>query len=138
MVENCRFELTSGRESCRSAEEILNAINELDMVRHDFGFETDGAVIKLNNRALREQVGESARAPKWARAWKYAAEQATTRLRAITVQVGRTGVLTPVAELEPVVLRGSTISRATCTMKTKFAARTFASETWWSSKKPAR
>jgi DNA ligase (NAD+) len=98
---------------CGSAEEILNAINELDMIRDRFGFETDGAVIKLNKRALRERVGESARAPKWARAWKYPAEQATTRLRAITVQVGRTGVLTPVAELEPVVLRGSTISRAT-------------------------
>lgn len=98
---------------CGSAEEILNAINELDVIRDRFGFETDGAVIKLNNRALRERVGESARAPKWARAWKYPAEQATTRLRAITVQVGRTGVLTPVAELEPVVLRGSTISRAT-------------------------
>ena len=98
---------------CDSAEEILNAINELDVIRDRFGFETDGAVIKLNNRALRERVGESARAPKWARAWKYPAEQATTCLRAITVQVGRTGVLTPVAELEPVVLRGSTISRAT-------------------------
>ena len=98
---------------CGSAEEILNAINELDVIRDRFGFETDGAVIKLNNRALRERVGESARAPKWARAWKYPAEQATTCLRAITVQVGRTGVLTPVAELEPVVLRGSTISRAT-------------------------
>ncbi len=60
-----------------------------------------------------ERVGDNARAPKWARAWKYAAEQATTRLRDITVQVGRTGVLTPVAELEPVFLRGSTIARAT-------------------------
>ena len=70
-------------------------------------------MIKLNDRALRERVGDHARAPKWARAWKYAAEQATTRLRDITVQVGRTGVLTPVAELEPVLLRGSTISRAT-------------------------
>jgi DNA ligase (NAD+) len=98
---------------CQSAEEILNAINELDRIRPGFGFETDGAVIKLNERGLRERVGESARAPKWARAWKYAAEQASTRLHAITVQVGRTGVLTPVAELEPVVLRGSTISRAT-------------------------
>jgi DNA ligase (NAD+) len=98
---------------CQSAEEILTAINELDLIRHGFGFETDGAVIKLNDRALRERVGTSARAPKWARAWKYAAEQATTHLRGITIQVGRTGVLTPVAELEPVVLRGSTISRAT-------------------------
>ncbi|MGA7394835.1 MAG: NAD-dependent DNA ligase LigA [Terrimicrobiaceae bacterium] len=98
---------------CHSAEEIVAAINELDGIRHEFGFETDGAVIKLNNIALRERVGDNARAPKWARAWKYAAEQATTRLRDITVQVGRTGVLTPVAELEPVFLRGSTIARAT-------------------------
>jgi DNA ligase (NAD+) len=98
---------------CRSAEEILAAINELEGIRHEFGFETDGAVIKLNNRALRDRVGNSARAPKWARAWKYPAEQATTRLRGVTVQVGRTGVLTPVAELEPVFLRGSTIARAT-------------------------
>ncbi|HET9523723.1 MAG TPA: NAD-dependent DNA ligase LigA, partial [Terrimicrobiaceae bacterium] len=98
---------------CHSAEEILAAINELDGIRHEFGFETDGAVIKLNNIALRERVGDNARAPKWARAWKYTAEQATTRLRDITVQVGRTGVLTPVAELEPVFLRGSTIGRAT-------------------------
>ena len=98
---------------CHSAEEIFAAINELDGIRHEFGFETDGAVIKLNNIALRDRVGDNARAPKWARAWKYTAEQATTRLRDITVQVGRTGVLTPVAELEPVFLRGSTIARAT-------------------------
>ncbi len=98
---------------CRSAEEILAAIEELDQIRSGFGYETDGAVIKLNDVALRERVGDSARAPKWARAWKYAAEQAATRLRKITVQVGRTGVLTPVAELDPVLLRGSTISRAT-------------------------
>ena len=98
---------------CRSADEILAAIDELDAIRDGFGFETDGAVIKLNDVELRERVGDNARAPKWARAWKYAAQQATTRLRDITVQVGRTGVLTPVAELEPVFLRGSTIARAT-------------------------
>jgi DNA ligase (NAD+) len=98
---------------CGSAEEIFAAINELDAIRDGFGFETDGAVIKLNDVALRRRVGDNARAPKWARAWKYAAEQAATRLRDITVQVGRTGVLTPVAELEPVFLRGSTIARAT-------------------------
>lgn len=98
---------------CRSTEELLAAIEELDRVRDTFGFETDGAVIKLNDVALRERVGYHSRAPKWAKAWKYAAEQAETKLNAITIQVGRTGVLTPVAELEPVFLRGSTISRAT-------------------------
>jgi len=98
---------------CQSAEEVFAAIQDLDSVRDGFGFETDGAVIKLNQVALREQVGYHSRAPKWAKAWKYASEQAHTRLRDVTIQVGRTGVLTPVAELEPVFLRGSTISRAT-------------------------
>lgn len=96
-----------------TAEEVMAAIEELDAIRDGFGFETDGAVIKLNSLAQRERVGFHSRAPKWAKAWKYVSEQAETRLNSITVQVGRTGVLTPVAELEPVFLRGSTISRAT-------------------------
>ena len=98
---------------CHTAEEVLAAIDELDSIRDTFGFETDGAVIKLNDFALRERVGYHSRAPKWAKAWKYVAEQAETRLLGVTIQVGRTGVLTPVAELDPVFLRGSTISRAT-------------------------
>lgn len=98
---------------CHSVEEIMAAIDELDAKRHHFGFETDGAVIKLNDRALREEVGYTSRAPKWARAYKYAPEQAQTLLRAITIQVGRTGVLTPVAELDPVFVSGTTVSRAT-------------------------
>jgi DNA ligase (NAD+) len=98
---------------CRSTKELSEAIAELDHVRRDFGYETDGAVIKLNAIGLRERLGATAKAPRWAIAYKYAPEQAETRLKAITVQVGRTGVLTPVAELEPVSLAGSTISRAT-------------------------
>jgi len=98
---------------CTNADEAMAAIDELDAIRDTFAFETDGAVIKLNSLEQRERVGFHSRAPKWAKAWKYVAEQAETRLRGITVQVGRTGVLTPVAELEPVLLRGSTISRAT-------------------------
>lgn len=98
---------------CKSAEEVFEAIQDLDRTRDSFGFETDGAVIKLNQVALRERVGYHSRAPKWAKAWKYASEQAETRLQKVTIQVGRTGALTPVAELEPVFLRGSTISRAT-------------------------
>jgi DNA ligase (NAD+) len=98
---------------CPTAGDVMVAIDELDSMRDSFGFETDGAVIKLNSLEQRERVGFHSRAPKWAKAWKYVSEQAETRLRAITVQVGRTGVLTPVAELEPVLLRGSTISRAT-------------------------
>lgn len=98
---------------CRSAAEVFAAIQDLDSIRDGFGFETDGAVIKLNQVNLRETVGYHSRAPKWAKAWKYASEQAETKVRNVTVQVGRTGALTPVAELEPVFLRGSTISRAT-------------------------
>ena len=98
---------------CRSTEDVFAAIQELDSIRDSFGFETDGAVIKLNDIAQRERAGFTSRFPRWAKAWKYIAEQAETRLRAITVQVGRTGNLTPVAELEPTLLRGSTISRAT-------------------------
>jgi len=98
---------------CKNAEEVFAAINELDAVRDTFGYETDGAVIKLNQVELREQAGYTSRFPKWAKAWKYVAEKAETKVRDITIQVGRTGALTPVAELEPVLLRGSTISRAT-------------------------
>ena len=98
---------------CRSADELFAAIEELDQVRHNFPYETDGAVIKLNSFAQRERAGFTSKAPRWAIAYKYAAEQAETLLKGITVQVGRTGALTPVAELEPVFLAGSTISRAT-------------------------
>jgi DNA ligase (NAD+) len=103
--KNCGFAGRSknvGRGAC-----------ELDTIRRGFDYETDGAVIKLNAIQLRERVGFTAKAPRWAMAYKYAGEQAQTKLRGITVQVGRTGVLTPVAELEPVLLAGSTISRAT-------------------------
>jgi DNA ligase (NAD+) len=98
---------------CRSAEELVAAIEELDRARRQFPYETDGAVIKLNSFAQRDRAGFTSKAPRWAIAYKYAAEQAETRLRSVTVQVGRTGALTPVAELEPVFLAGSTISRAT-------------------------
>ena len=98
---------------CNSTEEILDAIDELDRLRSSFDYDTDGAVIKLNRYDLRERVGATAKAPRWAMAYKYAPEQAQTRLHAITIQVGRTGTLTPVAELEPVFVDGSTISRAT-------------------------
>ena len=98
---------------CKSLEELINAIAELDKVRRDFPYETDGAVIKLNSIAQRERCGATAKAPRWAIAYKYAPEQAETNLKDITIQVGRTGALTPVAELEPVLLAGTTVSRAT-------------------------
>lgn len=99
--------------NCRSADELVAAIEELDQLRHKFPFETDGAVVKLESFTQRSKAGFTSKAPRWAIAYKYAAEQAATLLKGITIQVGRTGALTPVAELEPVFLAGSTISRAT-------------------------
>ena len=94
-------------------DEAVAGIDELGTRRHDFRFEIDGAVMKVNERALYGGLGATAHSPRWARAYKYAPERAETILRDITVQVGRTGVLTPVAELEPVELAGSVIARAT-------------------------
>lgn len=98
---------------CMDMNQVFAALDELESRRHEFPFEMDGAVLKVNQRALYAKLGATAHAPRSARAYKYAPESAQTRLRAITVQVGRTGVLTPVAELEPVALAGSVISRAT-------------------------
>ncbi|MCP5539808.1 MAG: NAD-dependent DNA ligase LigA [Akkermansiaceae bacterium] len=94
-------------------EEILAAIAELDEKRHGLGHGTDGAVIKVDDRASQERLGATSRAPRWAAAYKYPPEQKETVLHSITIQVGRTGVLTPVAELEPVFVSGTTVRRAT-------------------------
>lgn len=96
-----------------SLEAALAAIEELDVFRRTLDYETDGAVLKVDSRTWQEQLGVTSKAPRWAIAYKYAAERVETLLKAITVQVGRTGVLTPVAELEPVFVSGSTVSRAT-------------------------
>jgi DNA ligase (NAD+) len=99
--------------AAESLEQILQAIRELEKVRHDFVYETDGAVVKVDDFAQRASLGKTAKSPRWAMAFKYEAEQVETRLLDILVQVGRTGVLTPVAALAPVFVSGSTVSRAT-------------------------
>jgi len=96
-----------------SVDEILKAIRELDSVRQDFAYQTDGAVVKVDAFAQRERLGFTAKSPRWAIAYKYEAERAETRLLNIVIQVGRTGILTPVAVLEPVLVSGSTVGRAT-------------------------
>ena len=96
-----------------SIEKILDAIRKLDRIRHDFPYETDGAVIKVDALEQRERLGFTAKSPRWAIAYKYAAERVETKLLDIKIQVGRTGILTPVAVLEPVLVSGSTVSRAT-------------------------
>jgi len=92
---------------------LLAAVDRINQDRHDLDYGTDGAVVKVLNRAEREQLGYTSRAPRWAAAYKFLPEQGETTLNEIVIQVGRTGVLTPVAELTPVLLSGSTVSRAT-------------------------
>src|SRR5207247_10422887 len=82
-------------------------------IRHGFAYQSDGAVVKVDAFSQREILGFTAKSPRWAIAFKYEAERVETRLLDILVQVGRTGTLTPVAALEPVVVSGSTVSRAT-------------------------
>ncbi len=94
-------------------DEVWAAVQELDGMRQNFAYATDGAVVKLDVIKLQREAGSTSKAPRWAMAYKFAAEKAETRLNAITIQVGRTGVLTPVAELETVQLAGTTVARAT-------------------------
>lgn len=94
-------------------KDLSNFINRVQPVRATLGFDIDGIVIKVNDRTLQEQLGFTDRAPRWAIAYKFPAEQATTRIHNIIWQVGRSGKLTPVAELDPVSLGGSIVKRAT-------------------------
>ena len=107
------FPVAPWSRACATIEEVYAAIDELESLRHTFRFEIDGAVVKIDERALYGVLGATAHGPRWARAYKYAPERAETVIESITVQVGRTGILTPVAELHPTDLAGSTISRAT-------------------------
>lgn len=101
------------RGHCANIEEILFFADEIEKSRHQLPFDIDGIVIKVDEMRYYEELGYTGKSPRFAVAYKFAPEQAVTRINDIIVQVGRTGVLTPVAELEPVFLAGSTISRAT-------------------------
>ncbi len=98
--------------TCASIDEVIAFCNDTGERRDDLGYEIDGVVVKVNNVALQDELGSTSKAPRWAVAYKFPARQATTILNGITVQVGRLGTLTPVAELEPVFLAGTTVSRA--------------------------
>jgi DNA ligase (NAD+) len=98
---------------CHNLDEILAALDAIEQLRFSLPYEIDGAVIKVNEYTKRSAMGSTGKFPRWAVAYKYAALQATTILKSVTFQVGHTGEITPVAELEPVQLSGSTISRAT-------------------------
>ncbi|HYM12958.1 MAG TPA: NAD-dependent DNA ligase LigA [Bryobacterales bacterium] len=107
------FKVNPRRRQCRSLEEVLAFIREWDVKRHTLPYETDGIVIKVDEVALQQKLGWTAKAPRWAIAYKYAAQQASTTVLDIGVNVGRTGALTPVAFLAPVEVGGVTVSRAT-------------------------
>ena len=107
------FKVSEHMRICRNAAEIDAFIAHWDEARRSLPFPTDGVVIKVNDFALRRQLGFTAKAPKWAVAYKFKAEQALTRLESVSFQVGRTGAITPVANLDPVLLAGTTVRRAT-------------------------
>jgi len=106
------FKVPEVAKIASSIEEVLKFINYWDIHRHDLPFETDGVVIKVNDLQQQEELGYTAKAPRWAMAYKFKAEQAATLLQQITYQVGRTGAITPVANLEPVALAGTVVKRA--------------------------
>ncbi|MCX7746746.1 MAG: NAD-dependent DNA ligase LigA [Clostridia bacterium] len=107
------FKVSPGYKICKNIEEAWNEIVAIGEAREQIGFEIDGAVVKVNALAQREIMGSTTKAPRWAVAYKYPAEKKKTLLKDIYVNVGRTGVLTPNALLEPVRLAGTTVSRAT-------------------------
>jgi DNA ligase (NAD+) len=107
------FRVNPNRRLCRSFEEVLDYIREWETKRDGLEYDTDGVVIKVNDTGLWEELGFTAKSPRWAVAYKYPARQATTVVRDIRAQVGRTGTLTPVADLEPVDVGGVTVSHAT-------------------------
>lgn len=107
------FPVNPERRICRNLKELLKRRDELDALRHTLPYDTDGMVIKVDDLALQQRLGNDAKSPRWALAYKFEPEQAETLLKNIRVQVGKYGTITPVADLEPVFLSGSTISHAT-------------------------
>ena len=107
------FKVSPGYKECKNIQEVIEYIKEIGEQRESLPFDIDGAVIKVNSLKQREELGSTIKVPKWAVAYKYPAEQKKTKILDIIANVGRTGVITPVAILEPVNLAGSTVGRAT-------------------------
>ena len=106
------FKVPIQSKLAKNLNEVFEYINYWDKHRHDLPYETDGVVIKVNNLQHQEELGYTAKSPRWAMAYKFKAEQVTTKLNSISYQVGRTGAITPVANLEPVQLAGTIVKRA--------------------------
>jgi DNA ligase (NAD+) len=107
------FRVNPHRKLCETIDEVIDFANEKEALRDELGYEIDGLVVKVNSTALQDEFGATSKAPRWAIAYKYPARQASTKVLDIFVSVGRTGAITPVAILEPVLLAGTTVSRAT-------------------------
>ncbi len=115
MLEKARqwgFKVPSVAQLCQSTAEVMLFVEEWDVKRHELPYETDGVVVKVNSLQQQDELGFTSKAPRWAMAYKFKAEQVFTVLNEITYQVGRTGAITPVANLEPVLLAGTTVKRA--------------------------
>ena len=115
MLEKARewgFKVPSVAKLCHSTAAVMEFVEEWDVARHQLPYETDGVVVKVNSLQHQDELGFTAKAPRWAMAYKFKAEQVFTVLNEITYQVGRTGAITPVANLEPVLLAGTTVKRA--------------------------
>ncbi|WP_417445043.1 NAD-dependent DNA ligase LigA [Joostella sp.] len=106
------FKVPEVAKLCKSTAEVLEFVNYWDIHRHELPYETDGVVVKVNSFQHQEELGYTSKAPRWAMAYKYKAEQVSTTLESITYQVGRTGAITPVANLKPILLAGTTVKRA--------------------------
>jgi DNA ligase (NAD+) len=112
-LQSAGFKVSPERKLCSTIDEVIEFAAKIEARRDELDYEIDGLVVKVNSTALQDEFGTTNKAPRWAIAYKYAARQATTQVLSIHVQVGRTGALTPVANLEPVVLAGTTVARAT-------------------------
>ncbi len=111
-LKNLGFK-TNLHKMCKTIDDVIKEVNTIESIRHEYPYDIDGAVIKVNERDLYKKIGYTAKSPKWAIAYKFKAEEVMTHINDIIFQVGRTGQITPVAVLEPVDVQGSTVSRAT-------------------------
>lgn len=106
------FKIPAEAKLAKNLKEVMEFVNYWDVHRHDLPYETDGVVVKVNSLQQQEELGYTAKAPRWAMAYKFKSEQVSTKLNKISYQVGRTGAITPVANLEPIQLGGTTVKRA--------------------------
>src|SRR5690606_6032790 len=106
------FKVPEVGQVCKSTSEVMQFVDRWDKNRHALPYETDGVVVKVNNIQQQQELGHTSKSPRWAMAYKFKAERVSTILEEISYQVGRTGAITPVANLRPVLLAGTTVKRA--------------------------